>query len=772
MAIRLLKSRTAPIPGPVFYDGSGKRWHHVIETACVITLVITAILFWVVPKAVDPLWKASFSQGRGFPRQFLSNIKDNDIPVIGEVGDNFEGVLSRIVRIDVHDGITNLTDPFTGEVYRQATDDEKETIGNKPYAVEHFGKVPDRQLILTFDDGPDSAYTPEILDILGREHVPATFFVIGANIIKNIDILQRAIREGHIIANHTLFHINFDQHGDIRNREELIGNDRIIRAAADYSTRVFRMPYGDPDHNALAVLQAQQLGYIHVDADLDTRDWSYSPGVEIPVPPLDGRGHVVLLHDGGGDREATVHLVEKLIKEAKQQGYTFSTVAPLLPEKYTPKKEINPTIADHATLYAFQAVWVIPGRVLGWLFWIGVGSLSTISLMYLFLALINHRRQRKYQSEHILDTKLPHASVVLAAYNEGKVIERTLDALRASDYPQSKLEVIVVNDGSKDNTGAVLEEYAKKWPQLNAIHQDNRGKSAAINNGIAQAKQESGIIVTLDGDTLFEPQTIRLLVRHFMRSYHRKQVGAVAGHIKVGNRRNILTAWQSLEYISGICVNRLAEGAINAIAIVPGACSAWSRRALEEIGGLSEDTLAEDADATLQMHRLGYKVLQENTAVAYTEAPESIRTLAKQRLRWTYGNIQVLWKHRSMLLRPKYGLLGMVSLPYALLSLVIPLVFLPPTVVIAAMSLASGNWVSVALFAAFVMALHLVTSTVAIIVARERAWHLLIVPVYRLIYEPLRAYLLYASLIRILKGKAMGWNKLERLNSAVLHTTT
>ncbi|MCA9340159.1 MAG: glycosyltransferase family 2 protein, partial [Candidatus Saccharibacteria bacterium] len=425
------------------------------------------------------------------------------------------------------------------------------------------------------------------------------------------------------------------------------------------------------------------------------------------------------------------------------------------------------------TLRTIQTVWSLPNIMLGWLFWFGMGSLTIMSLLYLTLALANNRQQHKRLWMRIPDNRLPYVSVVIAAYNEEKVIRKTLDTLRASDYPQSKLEVIVVNDGSKDNTREILNGYAREWLQLQVIHQPNTGKSAAINNGIANARTESGIIVTLDADTLFEPQTIHRLVRHFVKNTHQqnpKPVGAVAGHVKVGNRRNLITAWQSLEYISGICVTRLAESSMNAIAIVPGACSAWNRRALEQIGGLSEDTLAEDADATLQLHQLGYGVLQENTAVAYTEAPESIRALAKQRLRWTFGNIQVLWKHRSMLLRPRYGLLGMVSMPYALLSLIIPLMFLPPTVIAATMSVASGNWSSVVLFAAFVMTLHMIMSIVAIVVAHERPWHLWVVPVYRLIYEPLRAYLLYASLMRILKGGAAKWNKLERLNSAALQT--
>lgn len=768
--MRFRKNTETTISGPVFYDAKGKRWHRVMESLLIMTIVIAAATYWAAPQALAPLWKESLHQGNGFPRQLAHSSELKDIPILG-TGDG--EVLTRIVRVERDGDTVNLIDPFTGNVLRTAQPGEDEEIGNSKYALDHFGQPADHQLMLTFDDGPSARYTPEILDVLAKEHVPATFFMVGANIAKNLDVFKRVIREGHMVGNHTLFHIDFDKHSDIRNREELIATDRIMRAGANYSSRLFRMPYGDPDKNALAMLQSQQLGYIHVDFDLDTKDWSYPPEADIPVPPLDGKGHVVLMHDGGGDRSSTAILLEKFIQEAKRKGYTFSTIAPLLPEGYVPTHGVAPTTADQTTLRTVQVFWVIPNKMLGWLFWFGVGSLSIMSVLYLTLALANNRRQRKRNWVKTLDHYMPHISVVMAAYNEEKVIRKTLNTLRASNYPQSRLEVVVVNDGSKDGTQKVLDDYARKWPQLKVVHQPNAGKSFAINNGISHARPESKIIVTLDADTLFEPQTIRLLVRHFVKKSHRqdsKPVGAVAGHVKVGNRRNIITAWQSLEYISGICVTRLAEGAMGAIAIVPGACSAWSRRALEQIGGLSEDTLAEDADATLQLHQLGYSVLQENTAVAYTEAPESIRTLAKQRLRWTYGNVQVLWKHRSMLMRPKYGMLGMIALPYALLSLIVPLIFLPSTVIAAVIGLANGNWHSVVLFAVFVMTLHMVISIVAIVVARERAWHLLIVPIYRLIYEPLRAYLLYASLLRILRGTAAKWNKLERLNSAALQS--
>lgn len=766
----LLRHRMAPVDLPVFYDPTGKRLRHVLECCCALFFVIASVAWWITPKALAPLWGEQFNQGADFPRKLLSQIDPRTIPVINE---DERGLLDRIDRIGRENGVIGLADPFSHKIFRPAADYELEDIGNSAYVMEHFGTLPDRMLMLTFDDGPDPRFTPMILDILSREKVQATFFVLGEEVTSNPEILRRIIREGHMVGNHTATHIEFDEESDARNREEIIGTDRIIRTVGGYETRLFRIPRGDPDGNPLAVLQSQQLGYLHVNFDLDTNDWRIPPGQPVPVPELDGKGHIVLMHDGGGDRAATVKMLELLIANAKEQGYTFSTIAPLLPPEYRPRGGLDSSMADHVTLHAAQLIWVVPKRVMGWLFWFGVSTLTIMSSLYLVLAAMSYRRDRK-RVWSVAAQRMRFVSVVIAAHNEEKVINRTLDALRASDYPPSKFEVIVVNDGSTDGTLAVLEAYAKEWSTLQIVNQRNGGKSVALNNGVRHANSKSNIIVTLDADTIFEPKTIRMLTRHFIQNTHSKQrpVGAVAGHVKVGNRRNLITAWQSLEYISGICVTRMAEGLIGAIAIVPGACSAWSRPALEHMGGFSHRTLAEDADATLQLHRLGYRVVQENWAVAYTEAPESIGTLARQRLRWMYGNIQVLWTHKGMILRPKHGALGMLALPYSVLSLLVPLVFLPPTVVVAVTSLIAGNWVSVVLFAAFVMALHLLISTVAITFARERAWHLLIVPVYRLIYEPLRAYLLYASLMRILRGKAFMWNKLERLNSVGVTTAS
>ena len=747
---------------PVFYDHSGKRLRRLVVLVFLLMLIVVASVVSAAPSVLGSLHAATNSDA-DFVRRFLATGDQYNVAVLGDK----DNVLTRMVRVDRDGDTWRLVDPATNEHYRDATAEERNEIGDSPYAVDHFARPPDKTLILTFDDGPDPTYTPQILDILSRNGVPAVFFVVGEQVVTNPDLLRRIVREGHMVANHTMTHLDFDHEGDWRNREEIIATDHVIRATAGYETRLFRMPKGDPDNNPVALLQGQQLGQIHIDFDLDTRDWEYPLGAEIPVPTLDGRGHVVLLHDGGNDRSATVAMLERFIVEAKAQGYTFTTLTPILPPQYVPQK-ISPSFGDQTTLLSLQAVWIAPGRLFGLLFWAGTGSLVIVSVLYLFLAVLNERRARRRQWPDYPDEKLPFVSVVLAAYNEEKVIARTLDTLRESDYPQSRFEVVAVNDGSKDRTLEILYEYALRYPQLRVVNQENSGKSSAVNNGINHADPRSTVIVSMDADTLFRSDTIRMLARHFVGNRHgKKRVGAVAGHVKVGNRRNLITAWQSLEYISGICVTRMAEQTLGAVGIVPGACSAWDRRALERIGGFCEDTLAEDADATLELQKLGYAVVNENAAICDTEAPETVVALAKQRKRWTFGNVQVLWKHKSMFFRPKYGALGMLTMPYAALSLIVPIIFMPVTVVVAGLSLATGNWEAILLFAGFVALVHLIIAATGVAIARESVWHLLVVLYYRVVYEPLRAYLLYASAWRAIKGTVVAWDKLERRNSVV-----
>jgi cellulose synthase/poly-beta-1,6-N-acetylglucosamine synthase-like glycosyltransferase len=232
---------------------------------------------------------------------------------------------------------------------------------------------------------------------------------------------------------------------------------------------------------------------------------------------------------------------------------------------------------------------------------------------------------------------------------------QTVRHILASNY--SNLEVIVIDDGSVDGTPEVIRQHFVQDARVRLISIANSGKAAALNRGLAEAR--GNVVVALDADTYFQRDSISKLVRWF----ENPEVGAVAGNAKVGNRVNVITRWQALEYITSQNLERRALATLGCITVVPGAIGAWRRAALEKLGGFPADTLAEDQDLTIALLKAGYKVLYDSTAVAWTEAPDTVRGLIKQRFRWAFGTLQCMWKHRNVTLRPRYGSLGLIAVP-------------------------------------------------------------------------------------------------------------
>ncbi|WP_309054787.1 polysaccharide deacetylase family protein, partial [Streptomyces sp.] len=321
---------------------------------------------WILPRALDQTWDQPLNQELSYPKELLNSGDPDAIPVVGELSDY---AFVRMTLVERTEGRTVLKDPFSDQVFRVLTASEARKVGDSPYAMERFGRPADGQLMLTFDDGPDDVFTPQILDVLASENVPATFFDTGTSIVENPEVFRRTVREGHMVGNHTMTHLSDWENPTFQHREELIGTDRTMRSVGDYGTRLFRFPEGNPELKPLALLQAQQLGYLHVNMDLDTWDWNYGPDETVPLPELDGKGHIVVMHAGGTDRTATVAMLKELIADAKAQGYTFTTLAPILPEGYLPTTQAEPALADDATAWTLSAATVMPGVVNDWLFW-------------------------------------------------------------------------------------------------------------------------------------------------------------------------------------------------------------------------------------------------------------------------------------------------------------------------------------------------------------------------------------------------------------------
>ncbi len=695
----------------------------------------------------------------------MAGVDADTMPLIG--GGPFE----RILRID-RSGEPAGTDPSTGE--RVAlTAQELADAGSASYALQQYGYPQDtpKTISLTFDDGPDPRVTPILLDLLSREKVPATFFVLGSHAAAHPDIIRRMIREGHAVGGHSVTHSNLADAPDWREQVELVATERTVRAITGHDASVWRAPYTDPRHaeragDVTTILRAQQLGYTHAGYDFDTLDWEYDrnphgKASDIPLPDLSGGSHVtVLMHDAGGpNRERTVEYVERLIDHARTNGYTFHTLPQLTPALAGANAPAQATAWDGFTLSTTQVILNWPEYLMRALFGLAILLLLVAGLLNAVLAVVRHHRRSRKVWPGADEMRVP-TSVVLAAYNEEAVIARTLQTVLASDYPVR--EIIVVDDGSSDGTATAVRRVQRSADPSGLIvlvQQENTGKARALNHGLTRASGD--VVVTLDADTIVAPDTITNLVRHFAIDTSGR-LGAVAGVVRVGNRRrNLLTRWQALEYITQIGLERSAQDALGAISIIPGACAAWRTAAILEAGGYSDATLAEDCDLALTLHQRGWRVTQDDEAVALTEAPENVDDLLKQRVRWTYGTLQAMYKNRRIMFRARYGALGWWVLPSYVLSILVPLVFLPFMAVMTVISLQREPELLVGYFALFLL-VHIGFAAVAVRLMREDWRHLLMVPVYRVVYEPLRAYLLYKSVHLAIKGGRESWNKIDR----------
>lgn len=749
---------------PVFYDQSGKRWS-MAENIIVLTLAILGcVCYWLIPEMLSPKHPSSLAQlpadarpenvseneSRPSAEQLAGSLATKNTAVVGT------GPLVRLTKVrEAADGVY-LDDPFSKQTVQKLSEQEVRFIGDDSHAIQRYGGGEEKRLALTFDDGPDSLYTPRLLDLLSKESVPATFFVTGSSVIQFPDIVKRLTDEGHTVGNHTFSHIDFNKAGMFRSEQEISQTQRLIVSTTNHNTPFFRPPYGGNSDQSLrnslkGIVIAQELGYTVASYDFNSADWQFPSGQTPVYPDFDGNDIIVLLHDGGGDRSGTLAYVQEIIRRAKNNGYSFASLDDLYSQPGN-NDIVASTAADHAAFLASQAAFIWPRGFTIWLFIITLASLVVVSLFHIVLAIF-YKATVKYKQRSI--TYTPTVSIIVPAYNEEKVLEKNVNALLKSIYP--RIEILIVDDGSSDGTLKVARRLAKRYTNVRALHQKNKGKAMALNTAISRSTSE--IIICVDADTMFTPRTVDNLVRHF----EDKTVGAVAGVVKVGNSNSILTKWQALEYISGISIERGAQALLGAITIVPGACGAWRRSVLVEVGGFSNSTLAEDCDLTLKIQATGmYKILQDHQAISYTEAPESIGALTKQRFRWTFGNIQSLWKHRSLVLNAEYGWLGMFALPSIVIATIVPIVFWPLLFVLTIENVLSGNYRVIVLFFILSLAVQYVTSILGIALARERYSLLLAVPFARFIYGPIRVYILYKTLLTIVKGVDVGWNKLAR----------
>src|SRR5213594_4173387 len=485
------------------------------------------------------------------------------------------------------------------------------------YNIDRIGAA-NKKIAISFDDGPDPQWTPKILDILKEKNAPAVFFVIGDPANRRPDILRREYAEGHEIGNHTFTHPKFDEISHTQIRWELNLTQRLIESTLDVKTILFRPPYGidhQPEY-AEEVAQlplAQEMGYLIIGQRIDPDDWSLRDGKPMPAKEIvdsvlsqANKGNIVLLHDGGGDLSQTLAALPQIIDVLRANGYQFVSVSDLIGK--TRAEVMLPLSAEERfearadgfifSLYQWFRFFI------GAIFILGIVLVSGRALIIGLLALIE-----KLRPDHaVIPDPPPSVTVLIPAHNEESVIVQTMTSVLFSD--SKDLRIIVVNDGSADKTGELLEANFSRERRVHIIHQVNRGKAAALSVAMSQADTE--IVVTIDADTEIEPDAISKLVRHFSDP----KVGAVAGNVKVGNRSRWLTRWQALEYITSQNMEKRAFDLLNCITVVPGALGAWRKQAIEAAGGITADTVAEDADLTVAIRRLGWRASYYESAVA------------------------------------------------------------------------------------------------------------------------------------------------------------
>jgi len=401
------------------------------------------------------------------------------------------------------------------------------------------------------------------------------------------------------------------------------------------------------------------------------------------------------------------------------------------------------------------------------IFILGIVLVSGRALIIGILAIIEKLRP----DDAKLGDPPPGVTVLIPAYNEEAVIVQTVTSVLLSDL--SDIHVIVVDDGSTDRTLELLQSNFGGNQAVQIIHQANRGKAAALNNALSNAQTD--IVVTIDADTEIEPDAIRRLLRHFSDP----SVAAVAGNVKVGNRSSWLTRWQALEYVTSQNMEKRAFDLLNCITVVPGALGAWRRKAIENGGGITADTVAEDADLTIAIRRLGWRIAYDEDAIAWTEAPVTPAALIRQRFRWTFGTLQSFWKHRDTLFRRRYGTLGFIALPnifvfqiaLPLISPVLDLLFFGSLLLWGLAQLHITQvpqlWTtadvqrSVVFFLGFLL-IDVLTCVIAFALERHEDWALLIpVLLQRFYYRQLMYIVLFRSVKEAVSGRPVGWRGVE-----------
>jgi cellulose synthase/poly-beta-1,6-N-acetylglucosamine synthase-like glycosyltransferase/peptidoglycan/xylan/chitin deacetylase (PgdA/CDA1 family)/spore germination protein YaaH len=749
-------------------------------------LGIQTFALWALGKEDRSLWKIWDKPSSADAQTALNTVPpghDLDEEGVGDVlrvtGTPKPG--RRTVQIDTDDE----TDPR-----RQLVIDEHMDVYPLSYQVHYYGYHPG-QVALSFDDGPDPTWTPKILNILKEKQVKGTFMLIGSQAQENVGLMQRLVREGHEIGNHTYTHPDIAEISARQLELELNVTERLFISKLGVQPLYFRPPYDideepDTDDQAEPAYRVEQMGYIVVGNKIDTDDWNEHPHktpkqiTDSVMQQLDNmkdkpqfQSSIILMHDGGGNRAPTVAALPVLIDALRARGYQIVPVSALMGKttaEVMPKTTGWQYWRAQADSVAFSLLSLV-GHFIVWVFFVGDVLMSARLILIGILAVIDRLRKKHAGTPGFT----PPVAVLVPAYNEETVIVRTVRSVLNSTYPN--LHVVVIDDGSSDNTAEVAR--AAYGPEIASgkvavLTKANGGKAAALNYAVGRLSEE--FYVGIDADTVIAPDAIGKLMPHF----EDPRVGAVAGNAKVGNRVNLWTRWQALEYITSQNFERRALDLFNIVTVVPGAIGAWRTGPVKAAGGYPLNTVAEDADLTMSLLEQGLKVVYEDQSLAFTEAPIDAKGLMRQRFRWSFGTLQAVWKHRAAFLRNKA--MGLFALPniivfQMLLPMVSPFIDLMFLYGVGQFLYDRYNHPEAASVESFerllvyfltFMVIDFVTSAVAFSLERKHpsnkgdGWLLFHIWLQRFAYRQVFSVVLFKTVKRAIDGRPFNWDKIAR----------
>lgn len=439
------------------------------------------------------------------------------------------------------------------------------------------------------------------------------------------------------------------------------------------------------------------------------------------------------------------------------------------PQRNIPREKLR-TVFVSGLISILLIICIIIFMPLTVLTWSGLFVYSSIVslVIFLFILLIRYFAilflAYFYMTRYTVESKpgyYPFVSIIVPVFNEGVVLRYSIESLLDIDYPN--YEIIIVNDGSTDNTAEIGETMVgyhngrTGMVKVSMINKPNGGKSKALNAGIQYS--EAQFVLCMDGDSQLTPNTLKMAMRHF----DDPAVGAVAGNVKVQNRKKMLTDLQALEYLEGLNLARSAQGFIQMVNIIPGPIGVFRKVTLRDAGFYSSDTFAEDADVTLKILAKGWKIIYEPNAIAYTEAPSSIYQLLKQRYRWTRGILQAIRKHKRYLYNPTVNFNNsfiMWSMFYE--ALIWPAMNIFVNLYFIIVALLYGIHITLFLWWVGIAVLDLMSAVFCIAAEKEEFRLVPYAIVYRLFFILLIDVTKAAATVEEFLGVKMTWGKLER----------